>query len=131
MKTATKTEQQTSILVVDDDDNFRETLSDAMALKGVPVDGADSCTDAARHMEDQLPSVILLDVQLPDTNGLEFCRTLKQDDRYQNVPIVLLSARYTEPADRAEGMLAGAESYLSKPISVESLWDEVSYILDR
>jgi len=137
MKTKTKPRAQakpqnhSSILVVDDDDNFRETLSDAMALKGVPVDGAGSCEAASRQLLDNRPSLILLDVQLPDTNGLEFCRTLKQDERYQDVPVVLLSARYTEPADRAEGMLAGAASYLSKPLSLDCLWDEVSYLLDR
>lgn len=127
MDTAT----QTSILVVDDDDNFRETLSDAMALKGVPVDGVESGSEAVKQISQHRPSLVLLDVQLPDTNGFDLCRALKKDERYKDVPVVLLSAKYTEPADRAEGLLIGAEAYLSKPISLESLWDEVSYLLDK
>jgi len=75
--------------------------------------------------------LIILDVQLPDMNGFELCRALKKDERFRDVPVVLLSAKYTEPADRAEGLLTGADAFLSKPISLESLWDEVCYLLDR
>ncbi|OGR56867.1 MAG: hypothetical protein A2X36_03190 [Elusimicrobia bacterium GWA2_69_24] len=122
---------QTTILVVDDDDHFRETLSDAMALKDVRVEGAVSVRDALRHLSQHRPSLIILDVQLPDMNGFELCRALKKDERFRDVPVVLLSAKYTEPADRAEGLLTGADAFLSKPISLESLWDEVCYLLDR
>ncbi|MFH1725709.1 MAG: response regulator [Elusimicrobiota bacterium] len=127
MATAT----QTCILVVDDDDNFRETLSDAMALKDMHVEGAVSGSQALEHLGSRRPSVILLDVQLPDVNGFQLCRALKRDDRYRDVPIVLCSAKYTEPADRAEGLLTGADAYLSKPINPESLCEEVRYLLDR
>ncbi|HBL15240.1 MAG TPA: two-component system response regulator [Elusimicrobia bacterium] len=122
---------QTTILVVDDDDHFRETLSDAMALKDVRVEGAVSVRDALRCLSQHRPSLIILDVQLPDMNGFELCRALKKDERFRDVPVVLLSAKYTEPADRAEGLLTGADAFLSKPISLESLWDEVCYLLDR
>ncbi|MFA5140098.1 MAG: response regulator [Elusimicrobiota bacterium] len=126
MDTAT----QTTILVVDDDDHFRETLSDAMALREVAVEGAISGAQALERIGLRRPSLILLDVQLPDVNGFELCRALKSDRRYCDVPIVLLSARFTEPADRAEGLLAGADAFLSKPISLETLWEEVRYLLD-
>ncbi len=127
MATAT----QTTILVVDDDDHFRETMADAMALKEMHVDGARSGADAVKRLAVHRPSLILLDVQLPDMNGFELCRMLKREDRYRNVPIVLLSAKYTEPADRAEGLLTGADAYLSKPINMEALLDEVRYLLDK
>ncbi|MEE8424497.1 MAG: response regulator [Elusimicrobiota bacterium] len=127
MATATKT----TILVVDDDAHFRETLSDAMSLKDVEVSGAPNGAEAARLLGRHKPSLILLDVQLPDVHGFNFCRKLKKDQRYRNVPVVLLSAKYTEPADRAEGLLAGADAYLSKPINLEALWEEVRYLLDK
>lgn len=126
MATATKT----SILVVDDDDSFRETLSDAMALEDIDVEGAGSAAQALDRIGDNCPSLILLDVQLPDVHGFELCRELKRDKRCAEVPIVFLSAKYTEPADRAEGLLMGADAYLSKPISFESLREEVRYLLD-
>lgn len=127
MATAVKT----SILVVDDDENFRETMTDAMSLKDVSVQGAMSGAEAKRRLNSHTPSIILLDVQLPDTHGFDLCRDIKRDARFKNVPVVLLSAKYTEPADRAEGLLTGADAYLSKPIKMECLLDEVRYLLDK
>lgn len=125
MTTAT----QTTVLLVDDDAHFRETLTDALSLKDVLVESAGSVGDARRALAERLPSVILLDVQLPDLSGVELCRQLKRDPRTKGVPVVLLSARYTEPADRAEGLLSGADAYLSKPINVEALQDEIRYLI--
>lgn len=127
MTTAT----QTTVLLVDDDAHFRETLTDAMSLKDVLVESAGSVGDARLALAERLPSVILLDVQLPDLSGVELCRQLKRDPRTKGVPVVLLSARYTEPADRAEGLLSGADAYLSKPINVEALQDEIRYLVDN
>ncbi|MDE2293449.1 MAG: response regulator [Elusimicrobia bacterium] len=122
---------RTNLLLVDDDPHYRETLADAMSLKDTVVEGASSAAEAAAKLAGALPSVIVLDVQLPDVNGVEFCRRLKRDPRLKRVPVVLLSAKYTEPADRAEGLLAGADSYLSKPVNVEALWEEVCFLLTR
>lgn len=127
METLTKTK----ILVVDDDDHFRETLTDAMELKDVSVTGAVTAEDAFSSLSATIPSVILLDVQLPDSNGVDLCRRIKSDKRFRKVPVVLLSGKFTEPADRAEGLLTGADAYLSKPIGLDSLWDEIRYLLDR
>ena len=119
-----------NLLVVDDDDNFRETLSDAMSLKDVQVQGVGSGAAALECIGDHRPDLILMDVQLPDAHGFELCRALKKDRRYSTVPIVLLSAKYTEPADRVEGLMTGADAFFSKPIGLETLWEEVRYLLD-
>ena len=125
------TTTKTKILVVDDDDLFRETLSDAMSLRDVDVTGAMCARDAIDELSRGLPSIILLDVQLPDGNGMDLCRRIKLDPRSRGIPVVLLSAKFTEPADRAEGLLTGADAYLSKPVGLESLWEEIRYLLDR
>lgn len=127
MTTAT----QTTVLLVDDDAHFRETLADAMSLKDVRVESAGSVADARRALAERLPSVILLDVQLPDVSGVALCRELKRDPRTKGVPVVLLSAKYTEPADRAEGLLTGADAYLSKPINIDALQEEIRYLVDN
>lgn len=127
MTTAT----QTTVLLVDDDAHFRETLTDAMSLKDVRVESAGNVADAKLALAGRLPSVILLDVQLPDVSGVELCRQLKRDPRTKGVPVVMLSAKYTEPADRAEGLLTGADAYLSKPINIEALQDEIRYLVDN
>lgn len=122
---------KTSLLIVEDDPLFRETLVDAMGLKKIDARGVASAAEALKLLESYTPSIILMDVQLPDMHGFDLCRRLKRSERWSRLPIVLLSARYTEPADRAEGLLAGAEAYLSKPVNLEALWDEVSYLLDK
>lgn len=127
MTTTTKT----SILVVEDDAHFRETLVDAMALKSIEASGVGTGGEAMAALRDRVPSLIILDVQLPDMHGFEICRQIRRRPELANVPIVFLSARYTEPADRAEGLLAGADGFLSKPVNLEALWDEVQYLLDR
>lgn len=122
---------QTTILLVDDDHQFRETLMDAMSLKGARVEGIANGKDALAALEGPLPSLIILDVQLPDTHGFELCRAIRHSPRTQDIPVILLSGRYTEAADRAEGLLTGAAAYLSKPVNPETLWEEVCYLLDR
>ncbi|MFH1618666.1 MAG: response regulator [bacterium] len=120
-----------TILMVDDDKQFIETLKDNLVLKGVEVATANSGNEALSVLEKITPAIILLDVQLPDMNGFELCRILKKSVRLKRVPIILLSAKYTEPADRTEGMLSGADSFISKPLGMDVLWDEVKYLLDK
>ena len=125
------TPTKASILMIEDDVRFRETLADAMALRDVEVEGATSGAEALASLERRRPNLILLDVQLPDTHGFELCRRIKASDRFRGVPIIFLSAKYTEPADRAEGLMAGADAYLSKPVNLDALWEEVNYLLDK
>ena len=120
-----------SILMVEDDLRFRETLADAMALRDVRVEGASSGAEALESLDRRPPSLILLDVQLPDTHGFELCRRIRGMYALRGVHIIFLSARYTEPADRAEGLLAGADAYLAKPVNLDALWEEVHYLLDK
>lgn len=122
---------QATILVIEDDPHFRETLTDAMALKRLRVRGASTGAEGIRLAQSEVPSLILMDVQLPDAHGFELCRRLKRLPQLKDVPIIFLSARYTEPADRAEGLLAGADAYLSKPVNIDVLWEEVNYLLSK
>ena len=121
----------TSIFIIEDDELFRETFIDAMSLQGVKVDGARSGAEAIRLLHKQQPSVIIIDVQLPDIHGFELCRLLRRSDRLKSVPIVFLSAvaHYNDPRDRAEGLLSGAALFLPKPISMEKLWAELGQLL--
>jgi DNA-binding response OmpR family regulator len=128
MTTATKT----LVLAVDDDRHFLETLADAMSLKDAEVECASTCADAMKRLQaGRPPSIILLDVQLPDMHGFQFCKALKRSPKFHKIPIVLLSAKFTEPADRAEGLLAGADAFLAKPTRLETLFDEMKYLLDK
>lgn len=122
-----------NILIVDDDKNFIDTLRDGLKLKN--ADAEINVSETARGALDALtaavPSAIILDIQLPDMHGVEFLRVIRESERLKKVPVIFISARYTEPADRSEAMLAGAAAFFSKPVQVEELWKELIYLLDK
>jgi DNA-binding response OmpR family regulator len=123
----------TNILIVDDDGNFIETLRDGLKLKQVEVEVAvaKSAREALDSLSKNVPDAIILDIQLPDMHGVEFLRVLREAARLKNVPVVFISAKYTEPADRSEAMLAGAGAFFSKPVDIDELWKELRYLLGR
>ncbi|MCX5784902.1 MAG: response regulator [Elusimicrobia bacterium] len=121
------------ILIVDDDENFIETLNDGLKLKEpeAEISVARSAREALDVLSKVSPSIIILDVQLPDMHGVEFLRVLRDSPKLKKTPVVFISAKYTEPADRSEAMLAGAGAFFSKPVSVEELWAEMVYLLGK
>ena len=121
------------ILIVDDDKNFIDTLEDGLKLKNADAEVAvaKSAREALNALAASVPSVIILDIQLPDMHGIEFLRVIRESSRLKKVPVVFISAKYTEPADRSEAMLAGAGAFFSKPIEIDELWKELRYLLSR
>lgn len=119
------------MFIVEDDDHFRETFIDVMSLKGVEVTGARTGDEAIKALKQQKPSVIIMDVQLPDVHGFDLCRKVKRLDSQKDTPVIFVSAstQYADPRDRVEGILAGADQFLPKPITVEKLWSEIELVL--
>ncbi|MBI4372082.1 MAG: response regulator [Elusimicrobia bacterium] len=119
------------MFIVEDDDHFRETFIDVMALKGVSVSGARSGDEAIRALKRSRPALIIMDIQLPDVHGFELCRRVKSLDGYQDTPVIFVSAcaQYEDAAGRAEGFQAGASQFLSKPVAVERLCSEIDRVL--
>ncbi len=120
------------ILIVDDDKNFIDTLKDNFKMKEVDADVrvADTAKKAIEILKKEIPSIIILDVQLPDMNGMEVLKIIKASKRLKHVPVILISAKYTEPSDRAEAMFKGAATFFSKPVNVDDIWDEIEYLLN-
>jgi DNA-binding response OmpR family regulator len=120
-----------SLYIVEDDEHFRETFIDVMALRGVDAAGAACGGDALGDLLTARPSVIVLDVQLPDMHGFELCRQIKRIAALAEVPVIMLSAAtmYNDPRDRVEGMLAGASSFMTKPVTMDQLWSEIESLL--
>jgi DNA-binding response OmpR family regulator len=120
-----------SLFIVEDDPHFRETFIDAMELRGVSVQGAGTGFEALSALQTARPSLIVLDVKLPDLHGFELCKRLKRMDAFKKTPIIFVSASaaYNDPRDRAEGLLSGAAAFLAKPISVDAIWSEISALL--
>jgi two-component system response regulator MprA len=116
------------LLVVEDDPQVRVMLSRALGHEGFDVSAAPDAAGCMAELRAARPDLVLLDLLLPDLDGLELCRRLRRaGDR---VPILMLTARDTI-SDRVDGLEAGADDYLVKPFSTAELVARVRALLRR
>jgi len=117
------------ILVVDDDEGFRKYVCELFESIGYRTRQLASGAAVLPTVADERPGAILLDVQLPDLNGYEVCRELR--NRYgDSIAIVFISGERTEALDRAGGLLLGADDYLIKPVDSGELIARVRRLVD-
>jgi two-component system, cell cycle response regulator len=116
------------VLVADDEPMIVESLATGLRGKGYEVIEAASGADALRKATEQYPDLILLDVRMPDLNGYEVTRRLKGDIRTLHIPIILVTG-LSDAHDKAIGLEAGADEFLSKPVDQAELLVRISSIL--
>lgn len=108
------------ILVVDDEEPNRTLLRDPLEARGYEVVEAESSRQALQCLTHSLPDAILLDVMMPGTDGFKLCRQLKGDRRTAHVPVLLVTA-LSERKERLQGIEAGANDFLNKPVDIQDL----------
>jgi len=118
------------VLIVDDDPDILRLVSYNVGQAGFEVITASTGRKALEIAQKQHPDLIILDVMLPDVDGMEVCRTLRQQDPSRRIPIIMLTAR-GEEIDRVVGFELGADDYVSKPFSPRELVLRVKSILRR
>ena len=116
------------ILVVDDDQSIREALERGLRLEGFNVRSVSDGELAIKAVEENVPSLLVLDISMPKINGIEVTRYLRSIN--VDIPICVLSAR-DEVADRVSGLEAGADDYLIKPFAFEELLARIKALLRR
>ena len=116
-----------SVLVVDDEPRYRELLDMNLTRRGYRVRHAVDGLGALNAVEAEEPSLVVLDLKLPDMDGYEVCRRIRT---YSRVPIIMLTAR-AEPAEKVRGLAAGADDYVTKPFSADELLARVDAVLRR
>ena len=119
-----------SVLVVEDEEDIMEVIRFNLEKEGYEVHQALSGEKALQVIENNLPSLVLLDLMLPGINGLDLCRIFKQNDRTKAIPVIMLTAK-SEDADIVAGLEMGAEDYITKPFSPRVLVARVRTILRR
>ena len=122
------TEQQPRILVVDDEEYLTDLLSTSLRFQGFEVLCAWSGFDALSAVASFAPDLILLDVTMPDIDGIEVCRRLR--DSGNSVPVIFLTARDTK-ADLLSGFAIGGDDYITKPFSLEEVVVRIRAVLKR
>jgi two-component system OmpR family response regulator len=120
-----------TVLVVDDEEHITELVSMGLSYNGFDVERASSGRAALEAIERIRPQLVVLDVMLPDLDGFEVARRLRQaEGAGAKVPIIFLTARDTTQ-DKVEGLRLGSDDYVTKPFSIEELIERVKAVLRR
>lgn len=119
---------KTKVLVVDDEPNIRALLSATLRLVDFDVRVAATGAEALSEAEQFQPDLVVLDVMLPDLDGFEVARRLRETG--QNTPVLFLTARHSVE-DRISGLTVGADDYVTKPFSLEEVVLRIRAILRR
>lgn len=120
----------TLIYVVEDDKSIQEIETFALSSSGYRTVGFDNAMQFYEAMKRELPSLILLDIMLPDEDGLTIVKNLRQDKSTQNIPVIMVTAK-TGEIDKVKGLDSGADDYMTKPFGVMELISRVKAVLRR
>ncbi|MDO8730754.1 MAG: response regulator [Candidatus Omnitrophota bacterium] len=112
------------ILVVDDESELVESLSEGLQAQGYQVITATDGVMAVNAARSEKPNLILLDLMLPQLDGFRILKLLKTDERYRDIPILVITARATAE-DRTLATECGADGWLTKPVRMEELLEKV------
>jgi two-component system alkaline phosphatase synthesis response regulator PhoP len=121
------------ILIVDDEPDFCSIVQGQLEKEGFDVDVAYNGVEGLEKVHASPPDAIVLDVMMPEMDGYEVCKKLKADEKYMDIPIILLTAvashvtstRYTH----RDGMATEADDYIAKPASAEDITESIKRLL--
>ena len=118
------------IYVVEDDKNIREIEKIALQNSGHTVEEFECAKDFFKELKNRKPDLLLLDIMLPDADGLEMVQIIRGDAAISRLPIIMVTAKTTE-IDKVKGLDTGADDYLTKPFGVMELISRVKALLRR
>jgi len=108
------------ILVAEDNPANRELIREILEVQGYEVLEAANGLEALEQIEEKLPDLVLMDIQMPLIDGLEAVSKLRTDERFGKLPVIALTA-YAMSGDEDKALMAGFDGYLSKPMDVKQL----------
>jgi chemosensory pili system protein ChpA (sensor histidine kinase/response regulator) len=121
-------EASTSILVVDDSVTVRKVTSRILRRQGYKVLTAKDGIEALKAMQDEIPAVILLDIEMPRMDGFEVATRVRASDELRNIPIIMITSR-TGDKHRQRAMELGVDHYMGKPYQEEHLLETLGELL--
>src|SRR5438093_5122211 len=121
---------QPRILIIEDERALTDVLAYNLQREGYETTVANDGKEGLRKAQTLLPDLVLLDLMLPNANGLEICRELRAGERTRHIPIVMLTAK-AEETDQVVGFSMGADDYVTKPFSVKVLLQRIKALQRR
>ena len=117
------------VLLVDDEEEFVSTLAERLELRNIKTLIATDGGQALQIIQTDKPPVVVLDVMMPDLSGLEVLRYLRRDPRLEKIPVIVVSAKSLS-SDIKNGLDAGANVYLTKPVAFQDLNTAVREVIE-
>ncbi|OGU59664.1 MAG: hypothetical protein A2X64_04435 [Ignavibacteria bacterium GWF2_33_9] len=124
------TSRTKTIAIVDDEPDIIELVALHLNKAGYRVKSFELMQDLLKYLISDIPDLIVLDLMLPDGDGLEICKLLKKEKRTQDVPVIMLTAK-AEEMDKILGLEIGADDYVTKPFSPRELLARIKAVLRR
>jgi two-component system OmpR family response regulator len=118
------------VLVVDDDDAIRDLLCDFLQENQLTTQQAANHAQMWQALQQTMPDVVILDINMPQRNGIELCRELREAPKYHRIPIIMLTAR-SSSLDTIMGLETGADDYVAKPFEPLELLSRIRSVVRR
>ena len=122
--------QGKKILVVEDQESLLKLESILLTSRGFEVRGVSDGQAALAALEDEIPDLMLLDIMLPDMDGFEICRMVKEKERTRKIPVIMVTARKSS-MDVQLSKEVGADAYITKPFKSAMLIETIQKFLGR
>ncbi|NJO40864.1 MAG: response regulator [Cyanobacteria bacterium CRU_2_1] len=117
-----------TVLIVDDSQTLRHMLTELLQTSGIKVVEATNGVEAKEKIQAKAPDLVITDLIMPQMNGYELCRWIKNDPTTQNIPVLICSTK-SEEFDRYWGMKQGADAYITKPFHPVEMLKTVKQLL--
>lgn len=121
--------EKKKILIADDNENIRDALTYLLEDEGYSLSMAKDGSDALKKAREFLPDILFLDIMMPEMNGYEVCRVIKNDPQLKKIYIIMLTAK-GQVAEQERGKEVGADEYIVKPFSPMEILSKIKNILD-
>ena len=118
-----------TVLIIDDEKDICKTLSFRLKKSGFNVFSTHTGNDALALIKENVFDLIILDLNLPGIMGEEVCKRIREDERTENIPIIMLTAKASD-VDKVIGKVIGANAYVTKPFDIKNLMDEIKLLLE-
>lgn len=118
------------IYCVEDDEGIRELILYALKSAGFQAEGFENASAFFRRLKTAVPSMVLLDIMLPDKDGIEVLKEIRHDEHTEKLPVIMITAKGTE-SDKVKGLDSGADDYVTKPFGVVELISRIKAVLRR
>ncbi|KGF72970.1 chemotaxis protein CheY [Neosynechococcus sphagnicola sy1] len=119
-----------TVLIVDDSSTIREMVLDLLIKHGLTVVQASDGVEAKEKIQASCPDIVVTDIIMPNMNGYELCRWLKNEPKTKDIPVIMFTTK-SEEFDRYWGLKQGGDAYITKPYQPEELLETIHKLLKK